>query len=84
MDNSITAQCCLERESRLILDMVGNRLPVGSVIMCILTPFVIMEDSDIVYMGGGKMEMVFWTDDEYLSSWINRSRNFTWKGVRDS
>ena len=52
MDSSITAQCFVERETGLILDMVGNGLQVGSVIMCKLTPFVIMKDGDINYMGG--------------------------------
>ena len=46
--------------------MVGNKLPAGSVIMCKLTPFLITEDGDINYMGGGKMEMVNWADDEYF------------------
>ena len=41
MDSLIIAQCFVEREAGLILDMTGNRLPVGSVIMCKLTPFVI-------------------------------------------
>ena len=66
MDSSITVQCFVERESSLTLDIVGNRLPVGSVIMCNLTPFVIMKDGDINYMGGSKMEMVYWADDEYF------------------
>ena len=66
MDSSITAQCFVERESSLILDMVGNRLPVGSVIMCKLTPFVITKDGDINYMGGSNMEMVYQVDDEYF------------------
>ena len=43
-----------------------------------------MKDGDIDYMGGGKMEMGYWVDDAYLSSSISRSRNFTWKGVKDS
>ena len=66
MDSSITAQCFEERESSLILDMVGNRLPVGSVIMCKLALFVITNDGDIDYVGGSKMEMVYWADDKYF------------------
>ena len=45
--------------------MMGNKLPAGSVIMCRLTAFVITEDDDIDYMGGGKMEMVGHADDQY-------------------
>ena len=41
-------------------------MPAGSVIMCKLTLFVIMTDGDIDYMGGSKMEMVYWADDEYF------------------
>ena len=66
MDISITAQCFVERESSLILDIVGNRLPVGSVIMCKLTPFFITKDGDINYVGGSKMEMVYQADDKYF------------------
>ena len=54
------------REISLILEMAGNRLPVGSVIMCKLTPFVITKDGDINCMGGGKMEMVYQADDMYF------------------
>ena len=66
MDSSITDQCFVEREFSLILDMAGNRLPLGSVIMCKLTLFVIMMDGDIDYVGGSKMDMVYWADDKYF------------------
>ena len=66
MDSSITAKCFVERESSLILDMVHNRLPAGSVIMCKLTMFVTTKDGDIDYVGGSKMEIVYWADDEYF------------------
>ena len=56
----------VEQEAGLVLDMVGNRLPTGLVIMCKLTPFVIMEDGDINYVGGDKMQTVYWADDEYF------------------
>ena len=78
------AQCFVEWETGLVLDMAGNRLSVGSVIMCKLTPFAIMKDGNIDYMGGSKMEMVSRLMMSILSSSISRSRNFTWKGVRDS
>ena len=48
----------VESETGLILDMVGNRLLEGSVIMCKVTPFIITKDGDIDYMGSSKMEMV--------------------------
>ena len=46
--------------------MAGNRLLVGSVIMCKLTLFVITKDGNINYEGVSKMEMVYWADDEYF------------------
>ena len=64
MEGTIAAQCFVEWETCLVLDMMGNRLPAGSVILCKLTPFVITEDGDIDYMGGGKMETLYWADDE--------------------
>ena len=66
MESSIAAQCFVEEETSLMLDMVGNRLLAGSVIMCMLTPFVITEDGDIDCVGGGRMEMVYQADDEYF------------------
>ena len=65
MENTIAGQCFVEQDNSLMLDMAGNKLPVGSVIMCKLTPFVIMEDGDIDYLEGGKMEMVYQADDLY-------------------
>ena len=66
MESTIATQCFVEQETSLVLDMVGNRLPAGSVIMYLLAPFVITEDGDIDYVGGGKMEMVYWADDKYF------------------
>ena len=66
MECTIAVQCSVEQETSLVLDMAGNRLPAGSVTMCKLTPFVITKDGDINYMGSGKMEMVYWADDEYF------------------
>ena len=58
MDSLIASQCFVEQETSLVLDMAGNRLLTGSVIMYRLTPFLIMKDGGIDYVGGGKMEMV--------------------------
>ena len=66
MDSTNAVQCMTEQDTGLVLDMAGNRLPAGSVIMCKLTTFVIIEDIDIDYVGGGKMEMVYQADDQYL------------------
>ena len=66
MEGTIAAQCFVEQKTGLVLDMAGNKLPARSVIMCKLTPFVIMEDGDIDYVGGGKIEMVYQADDKYL------------------
>ena len=54
----------MEQETGFVLDVAGNKLP--AVIMCKLTVFVIMEDSDIDYIGGGKMEMVYQADNWYF------------------
>ena len=65
MESTIAAQCFVEQETSLVLNMVGNKLPAGSVIICKLTPFVITEDGDIDYVDGGKMETVYWADEEF-------------------
>ena len=66
MENTIAAQGMVEQDTHLVLDMACNRLPAWSVIMCKLTAFVITEDSDIDYLGGGKMEMVYQANDWYF------------------
>ena len=66
MESTIVAQCSVEQDIGLMLDIAGNKLPAGLVIMCKLTPFVTMEDGDINYVRGGKMEMVYQADDKYF------------------
>ena len=66
MESIFAAQCIVEQDSGLVLDMAGNKLSVGVVIICKLIAFVIMEDGDIDYLGGGKMEMVYQADDQYF------------------
>ena len=50
MDSIIAAQCMVEQDTGLVLDIAVNRLPAGSVIMCKLTAFVIMEDGDMTIL----------------------------------
>ena len=59
MESTIAAQCIVEQDTGLVLDMAGNRLHAGLVIVCKLTAFVIMEDNDFDYVEGGKMELVY-------------------------
>ena len=66
MEGIIAAQFIALQDTGLVLDMAGNKLPAGSVIMCKVTGFVIMEDSDLDYVGGGKMEMVYQADNQYF------------------
>ena len=63
MESTVAAQCILEQDTGLVLD---SKLPAGSVIMYKITAFVIMEDGDIDYIGGGKMEMVYQANDWYF------------------
>ena len=66
MEITIVAQSFVEQDTGLMLDMEGNKLHTGSVIMCKLIPFVITEDGDIVYVGSGEMETVYQADDKYF------------------
>ena len=59
MESTIATQCVVEQDTGLVLDIMGNKLSTESVIMHTLTAFVIMEEGDIDYVGGGKMEMVY-------------------------
>ena len=66
MESATASQCFVDQETGLVPDMVDNKLSVGLVIMCKLTPFVVTEDGDIDYVGGGNMEMVYQADDKYF------------------
>ena len=66
MESTIAAQCVVEQDTGLVLSMADNKLPAESVIMCKLTAFVITEDGDIDYMGGGKMETAYHADNQYF------------------
>ena len=66
MESTVAAQCIVEQDTGLVLDMAANKLPAGSVIMSKITAFVITEDSDIDYIAGGKMEIVYLADDWYF------------------
>ena len=59
MESTIAAQCTVEQDTGLVLDMAGKKFPAGSVIMCKLTAFVITEVYNIDYIGGDKLEMVY-------------------------
>ena len=66
MERTISAQCIVEQYTGLVLDIAGNKLSAGSVIMCKLIAFVITENGNIDYVGGGKMEMAYQADDWYF------------------
>ena len=66
LESAMAAQCIVWQDTGLVLDMAGNNLPAGSVIMFKLTTIVITEDGNIDYIGGGKMEMVYQADDWYF------------------
>ena len=74
MESTIAAQCIVEQGNDFVLDMAGNKLSEGSVIMCKVTAFVITEDGGIDYIGDGKMEMVYQADDQY-SNFLNQQVN---------
>ena len=84
MECTIAAQCFVEQETGLKLDMAGNTLPAGSIMMYRLTPFVIMGDGDIDYVVGGKMEMVYWADDEYFEFLDQQVKELHMVGSKDS
>ena len=74
MESTIASLCFVEQETSLVLDMAGNKLPAGSLIMCKLTPFVIM---GMVTLTTWEVVRWRWSTGlmmSILSSWINRSR----------
>ena len=83
MEGTIAAQCFLEQETGLVLDMAGNKLLTGSVIICKLTPFVIMEYVDIDCIGGGKIEIVYQADDKYFEFLDQKIKELHMEGVKN-
>ena len=66
MESTIAAQCIVEQDTGLVLDMAGNKLPARWDIMCKLTASVVTQDGDIDYVGGSKMEMVYQANNQYF------------------
>ena len=62
MDFKVAAKCTTEQDTGLVVDETSNKLPVKSMVLCKMTPFIITEDGDINYFVGGKMETVFQVD----------------------
>ena len=54
MDLKIASKCFIEKDSDLIVDSAGSRMPVKSVIVCKQKAFIITEDGDTDrYLGEG-------------------------------
>ena len=66
MDLKVAAKCIIAQDTGLVVDEAGNKLPVKSVILCKMTPFIITEEGDIDYFTGGKMETIYETDNRYF------------------
>ena len=66
MDFKVAAKCVFEQDTGLIVDEADNKLPVKAVIVCKMTSFVIMEEGDLDYLAGDKMETVYQMEDQYI------------------
>ena len=66
MDLKVTGKCFVKQESGLVIDEAGNKLPVKSVKLCKMTPFIIIEEGDISNFTGGKMEAIYQMDYQFF------------------
>ena len=74
MDFKVVAKCVIRQDTGLVVDEVGNKLPVRAVIMRKMTPFVITEDGDIGYLVSIKMENIYQAGDQYFEFLENQVR----------
>ena len=50
----------------VVIDEVGSKLPVKSILFCNMTPFIITKDGDVDRFKGGKMDFIYQADDQYF------------------
>ena len=74
MDLKVAAKCVIKQDTGLVVDEAGNKLPVKAVIICKMSPFIIIEEADIEYLASGKMETVYQVDDQYFELLENQVR----------
>ena len=55
----------MEQETGSLVDEMGNKLQVKSVVMCQSTPYVVTEEGDIDHFAEGKIENIYHVDDRY-------------------
>ena len=67
MDLKITGKCFIEKDSDIILDSAGSRVPAKSVIVCKQKAFIIMEDEDIDRFSGEGMGVIYQATDEHFN-----------------
>ena len=65
MDLKITGKCFIKQGSGLVMDKEGNKLPVNSVLLCKMIPFII-EYGNTDKFKDGKMDAIYQADDQYF------------------
>ena len=64
MDLKIAGKCLVEKDSDLIVDSAGSRIPAKSVIVCKQKTFVITKDGHIDRFSGEGMGVIYQATDE--------------------
>ena len=64
MDLKIASKCFVEKDSGLIVDSAGSRIPAKSVIVCKQKAFIITEEGDINRFSGEGMGVIYQAADE--------------------
>ena len=64
MDLKITSTCCIQKDSGLIVDSTGSKIPAKSVIVCMQKAFIITKDGDIIRFSGEGMGVIYQAADE--------------------
>ena len=59
MDLKVIGKCFVKQGSHMVIDEVGNKLPVKSILFCKMAPFIITEDGYIDKFNGGKMDAIY-------------------------
>ena len=67
MASQVSAKCFVEQETGFLVDEAGNKLQEKSMVMCLLTPFVMTEETDMDHFAGDKLDNIFHADERYFN-----------------
>ena len=62
----VIGKCFVKQGSGMVIDKVGNKLLLKSILFSKMTPFIITKNGNIYKFEGGKMDAIYKANDQYF------------------